>query len=1206
MMKRTALLGLTLTIMLLLSGLPVFAEAPDAISAGMENERNPDVASMENTASMDNVYYVEDLVEMGYAEKRVFDVKDPENPLMSLIDTSWLNDRHQRPMSDLPSADEEDTIDTPFFLENGDKKSNNVSATISGTSITFDDEDFYQINLSADGVNRTADQLELTVFSQEAVNKDAYLTIEILVPNYFLGRYEDGGFEIVGAYHGNTSRTILVPDSDPTVNLPYPVILRIRTWNNTMLNFTVEAKITQTSRTEWNGLFGGGFRVNSTNKPSTMQSVNRSHDMFDWFDLTGLITDTGINTARGDVVEFSMRVDIATEERGLMYNPYGLHGTQSVTSALLFCLLAYLNYTSNQINLFLVGTQQNQLPIASALANSDPRALVFRAQVDHAWVGVYPLQTWITPNSQLSGGATGNGEVFYNLTSFVTKLIPPNDPPSFNRDIDDYIFNEDEGPFVNVTNLNDHFSDPQPEHDADLHFEVARVDAPDEIQIDIANDGQMSVRVTEPNYHGYADFRIICNDWGRDWVPRSGDEIDVRSNLFRVTIAPVNDDAYIERIDTATKPETNTHQPIHITIPQNYANLRDRKIYAKDNDTEDQNKLEYSHNATTPRFTINTNGQYSFVPNNDDVGTHWIKITVDDGHSPSEDDYCILVIHITNKNDAPVLRTLEWRDEGRIYEDLERETEPTFRDVQEDLEINLTVVVYDPDIAIGIMEELQWNLGSPGWEVHPHYSDPLKAYITYTPTNDDALAGGASTTLQVIDSQNAASQEITIILYVKNRNDEPIIRTVNGEEPVEGKITLNAANGQNGFEDRAYTITVVADDIDPRDEIRFSTSDSSWQQTPVQGNDFARNFTILPTQEMVGNHTLRITVTDESDKTDSVMITYQIVNTNDAPDRPTMGKDQGILYAGDPIHFYILDSSDPDGDALKFVWDFGDGTQTVVGDEVTHTYQYAKSYTITLYAQDPTGAMSPVVTDYIILNEKEVEVDPNLDSDGDGMNDTYEEENGLDKYDPNDKYQDMDNDGFTNFEEFQAGTNPLDPRDHPPKDDGDSGGISLVLIIILIVIAVVVLAAIGFFIFALTSKPKKVTQQQMYAPEMGLPPGMAPQLNQQQVPQMPPARKVQQLPPAEDEKRQEEEELLGSFMEEAHKEMEVASQKDEEEENVWRPPVEEEVPPEDSHVDDLFGEGSEEQQEAPKMEEGSPKGPPKPPSFPDLPPLPDL
>jgi len=55
-----------------------------------------------------------------------------------------------------------------------------------------------------------------------------------------------------------------------------------------------------------------------------------------------------------------------------------------------------------------------------------------------------------------------------------------------------------------------------------------------------------------------------------------------------------------------------------------------------------------------------------------------------------------------------------------------------------------------------------------------------------------------------------------------------------------------------------------------------------------------------------------------------------------------------------------------------------------------------------------------------------------LDSDGDGMPDTWEIANGLNPYDPTDAALDPDGDGLTNLQEYQLGTNP-----HVADTDGD-------------------------------------------------------------------------------------------------------------------------------------------------------------------------
>jgi len=49
---------------------------------------------------------------------------------------------------------------------------------------------------------------------------------------------------------------------------------------------------------------------------------------------------------------------------------------------------------------------------------------------------------------------------------------------------------------------------------------------------------------------------------------------------------------------------------------------------------------------------------------------------------------------------------------------------------------------------------------------------------------------------------------------------------------------------------------------------------------------------------------------------------------------------------------FSASATDPDGDALRYTWSFGDGTAAVVGNPVSHTYAKAGTYTFTVYVDD--------------------------------------------------------------------------------------------------------------------------------------------------------------------------------------------------------------------------------------------------------------
>ncbi len=80
--------------------------------------------------------------------------------------------------------------------------------------------------------------------------------------------------------------------------------------------------------------------------------------------------------------------------------------------------------------------------------------------------------------------------------------------------------------------------------------------------------------------------------------------------------------------------------------------------------------------------------------------------------------------------------------------------------------------------------------------------------------------------------------------------------------------------------------------------------------------------------------------------------------------------DAGGLYAGDEGSAVAFDgsgSSDPDGDALTFAWDFGD-QDTGTGPTPSHTYADNGSYTVSLTVTDPSGASHTDQTTATIAN----------------------------------------------------------------------------------------------------------------------------------------------------------------------------------------------------------------------------------------------
>ncbi len=1106
----------------------------------------------------------------GRIVRTVQDLSILQNPLAGF---SYIPFRTTGPAPSAGIKDENDAPDNATELIDGDSVTNNVTSWLSGTTIHLSDVDFYIINLTADGTRNIVDVMTVTIGSQDGVDKKAHLLVQCLYVDTLLGQFDVASFEVTGGLHGASSVIEITPEGDPSVNIVVPYFLYVYSFNSTKINYTISIDIVQSTRSEWNGIFGGGMLVNATKQPARMQSVQTNNDLYDWFDLTPLIQESAFDADRGDNVEVTLRVDVATEERGSMlgYAGAAVWNRNLLTTTILFPYFIYYNYTAQQLN---VVQNQGNLPFLGILFGQDPVTVGFKGQVDHCWLGLHSTNVWIFQNQGYLN-AEGTSRVQYNITNINFKLYPPNDPPMKTQNIPSFTYDEDTGPWLKVVDLEKSFYDK--ESQGSLRFVVRDADEKNSANLKAYIDDDkrhLNIEVLEPNWNGKSTFQIRCYDNGTDLTRDSIDDRWVDSNTFTVTVVAVNDDAYIEKVDMmAGSPKLNDHTPITYLLSQGQT-LRDRRIYAYDNDTEDQETLVYTHNATTKAFTLKPNGMFNFIPTNDDVGVTWIGVYVDDGHSPAEDDLCILRFEVLNKNDPPVLSVLEWRETNRVI-DLIQETEPVLRGVKEDMEINLTITVSDPDIEIGLADSLTWFVTSSGWKVHRHPFDPLKAYVTYTPTNDDSLVGNAETDIYVMDSNNYESGKVHLTMNIDNVNDRPRILSVNGEVPLKGKITLDVGNGKNAFEDRPFLLTVLAEEIDPRDSVTFKVDSSLFNLIRDQTNEFQVNFTMTPTQEMVGPGSILLTVTDESGEKDSIRIDYEVVNTNDAPERPGFEYDTYNLFTGKEINFTAKDNGDPDGDELTFHWDFGDGSAVAIGSRVSHIFRKANVYTVKVTAKDTEGLTTSFERSISIYDDVVI-VDPDKDTDGDTIPDIWEDDNGMNKY-VQDADDDPDKDGFTNLEEYKAKTKPLDPASHPKRIGSENSGLDPILIVIIIAAIVIVLAAVLFVFFVVLRPAKPVTPPQYYGMQY---PGMPPYQQQPGLPGQPqqqiaPQQQPPMLPPAPPPPTVKEDDILKVYLDQAQQEMKAdANSQAETDKNVWRPPADAAEEDKGSQVDDLFDEGS--------------------------------
>ena len=120
------------------------------------------------------------------------------------------------------------------------------------------------------------------------------------------------------------------------------------------------------------------------------------------------------------------------------------------------------------------------------------------------------------------------------------------------------------------------------------------------------------------------------------------------------------------------------------------------------------------------------------------------------------------------------------------------------------------------------------------------------------------------------------------------------------------------------------------------------------------------------TYRQKGTYQAKVTVTDPSGATASK--TLQIV-VADPPGNVSPHVEAAALprSGAAPLEVQLSAAgTDPDGDALTYSWDFGDGSPSAPGPVATHTYARAGSYTATVTAVDGHGGSAAATVEIVV------------------------------------------------------------------------------------------------------------------------------------------------------------------------------------------------------------------------------------------------
>jgi PKD repeat protein len=178
--------------------------------------------------------------------------------------------------------------------------------------------------------------------------------------------------------------------------------------------------------------------------------------------------------------------------------------------------------------------------------------------------------------------------------------------------------------------------------------------------------------------------------------------------------------------------------------------------------------------------------------------------------------------------------------------------------------------------------------------------------------------------------------------------------------------TVTAPAGQTTDEGVLLTFGVSATDADGDHVTLTMLAGSPTGSSFVDNGNNTGTFSWTPGFNQAGSYSVTFRGSDGNGGIGNATTAITVNNVDRAPVADAGGPYTGIT--GFPVQFHGSGSSDPDGDALSYMWDFGDGGSSTDQDPVhTYTASGLKPVTLTVSSGSPvlsdTDATTATITD---------------------------------------------------------------------------------------------------------------------------------------------------------------------------------------------------------------------------------------------------
>lgn len=335
------------------------------------------------------------------------------------------------------------------------------------------------------------------------------------------------------------------------------------------------------------------------------------------------------------------------------------------------------------------------------------------------------------------------------------------------------------------------------------------------------------------------------------------------------------------------------------------------------------NVLTFSLDAgAPPGATINSStGVFSWTPST--LGSPPVTVRVTDNGTPPLSDFEVIsfTVLVDCGGGPPVLAAI-----GN-------------KTVNEQIQLAFTATATDPSPGATLTFSLD-----PGAPAGASIQASTGAF-NWTPTEFQG-PGSFQITVRVTDNGSPPLGDFeTITVTVNEVNVAPILGAI-GSKIVTVGSTLT------------FTPTATDSDVPPN-TLCFSIDAGS--PPGVTMSCLSGVFMWTPSLGQVGTYAITVRVTDNGlpPLSDSETITVTVVPQANAPTANAGGPYSGIVNSA--VNFDGTGSSDPNGDALTYAWNFGDGG-TGSGATPLHTYTAPGTYAVTLRVTDPTGNLDDDAT----------------------------------------------------------------------------------------------------------------------------------------------------------------------------------------------------------------------------------------------------